>query len=319
MATFQKLKKGEMNWSSAVREWLKEHENPDICIYCGSRDSLTTEHILPISRGGEDIPDNVVRVCKHCNSSIGMGPGLPSYSLDVSGDIHCSGIYRGSDSTLKRDIKNLTPDRIPGLYNLDAKTFKLKALNQIPGYKASFAKNDSSSANLKNLTDNLDTGKVRIGLIAEQVKPLFPELISEDSTGILSVDYEGLIPVIIEALKAENQDIRQLRSDLAQLTGTQKKAEEPVSSNNSDAWLGKNKPNPFNENTTIDFYLPQSVQKATFYIYDLQGKQIKSFPVVQRENASIIIQASELLPGMYYYSLIADGNIVGTEKMILTD
>lgn len=33
--------------------------------------NLTTEHILPRDCGGEDIMDNVVRVCKSCNSSKG--------------------------------------------------------------------------------------------------------------------------------------------------------------------------------------------------------------------------------------------------------
>ena len=56
-----------------------------------------------------------------------------------------------------------------------------------------------------------------------------------------------------------------------------------------------------------------------FYVYDLQGKQIKSINVTERELGTIVIKGSELQPGIYYYSLIADGNIVGTEKMILTD
>lgn len=69
MATWKKLKSGEIHWSTSVREWLKERENSNTCIYCGKEGDLTTEHILPRSRGGEDIPDNVVRVCKACNSS----------------------------------------------------------------------------------------------------------------------------------------------------------------------------------------------------------------------------------------------------------
>jgi hypothetical protein len=71
MSTWKKLKSGDMQWSTTVREWLREHENQNICIYCGSEKELTTEHILPRSRGGEDIPDNVVRVCKSCNSAKG--------------------------------------------------------------------------------------------------------------------------------------------------------------------------------------------------------------------------------------------------------
>jgi hypothetical protein len=55
------------------------------------------------------------------------------------------------------------------------------------------------------------------------------------------------------------------------------------------------------------------------YIYDLQGKQVKNIPVVQRVNGSIVIYESELLPGMYIYSLIADGSIIGSMQMVLTD
>jgi hypothetical protein len=68
MSTFKKLQSGEMKWSSTVREWLREHERPDECIYCGAKSKLTTEHILPKSCGGPDTPDNVIRVCTSCNS-----------------------------------------------------------------------------------------------------------------------------------------------------------------------------------------------------------------------------------------------------------
>ncbi len=71
MYDLKRLKSGEMHWSTTVREWLLEHESNDQCIYCGTDGKLTTEHILPRSRSGEDIPDNVVRVCKSCNSSKG--------------------------------------------------------------------------------------------------------------------------------------------------------------------------------------------------------------------------------------------------------
>ena len=68
----QMLVSGKISWSTAAREWEKEFENPNTCIYCGRSDEkLTREHILPTSCSGEDIADNLVRVCKHCNSSKG--------------------------------------------------------------------------------------------------------------------------------------------------------------------------------------------------------------------------------------------------------
>jgi hypothetical protein len=71
MSKWKQLNEGEIHWSSSVREWLKERENSKVCIYCGAEKDLTIEHILPRSCGGEDIPDNVVMVCKNCNSSKG--------------------------------------------------------------------------------------------------------------------------------------------------------------------------------------------------------------------------------------------------------
>jgi len=71
MSKFKELQSGKIKWSTTIREYVKEHESPDECIYCGSKDNLTVEHILPRSRGGPDIPDNAVMVCQKCNSSKG--------------------------------------------------------------------------------------------------------------------------------------------------------------------------------------------------------------------------------------------------------
>ncbi len=71
MNRFKKLASGEINWSTSIREYVKEREKEDVCIYCGQKRTLTLEHILPRSRGGPDIADNAVFVCKTCNSSKG--------------------------------------------------------------------------------------------------------------------------------------------------------------------------------------------------------------------------------------------------------
>ena len=71
MDRFRKLASGEISWSTSIREYVKEREKEDVCIYCGKKRDLTVEHILPRSRGGPDIAANAVFVCEHCNSSKG--------------------------------------------------------------------------------------------------------------------------------------------------------------------------------------------------------------------------------------------------------
>lgn len=38
------------------------------CVYCGSKESLTLDHVLPKSRGGKTTWENVVTACHPCNN-----------------------------------------------------------------------------------------------------------------------------------------------------------------------------------------------------------------------------------------------------------
>ncbi len=82
MDRFKKLTSGEIQWSTSIREYVKERTKPDECIYCGNKTDLTLEHILPRSRGGPDTTDNAVMVCKSCNSSKGDKRLYEWYTLD---------------------------------------------------------------------------------------------------------------------------------------------------------------------------------------------------------------------------------------------
>ena len=86
-----------------------------------------------------------------------------------------------------------------------------------------------------------------------------------------------------------------------------------------EAYLEQNAPNPFSVATTINLYIPQRSQKAAIYIYDLQGLQKKAYIVTTKGKSGIVINGSELQPGMYLYTLIADGNEVDTKRMVLTE
>ncbi len=51
--------------------WWKKKKSSGICYYCKRKfkpNELTMDHIIPISRGGESIKENIVPCCKECNS-----------------------------------------------------------------------------------------------------------------------------------------------------------------------------------------------------------------------------------------------------------
>jgi hypothetical protein len=82
MDRFKKLRSGEINWSTSIREYIKEREQTNKCIYCDSETDLTLDHILPSIRGGPDDPDNAVWVCQKCNSSKGSKRLYEWYELE---------------------------------------------------------------------------------------------------------------------------------------------------------------------------------------------------------------------------------------------
>lgn len=41
------------------------------CVHCGTREELTVDHIIPVSKGGGDERENLQTLCKRCNSSKG--------------------------------------------------------------------------------------------------------------------------------------------------------------------------------------------------------------------------------------------------------
>jgi hypothetical protein len=58
----------------------------------------------------------------------------------------------------------------------------------------------------------LKDGKQKIGLLAQEIKEVFPELVSEDDNEMLAVNYQGLVPVLINALKEQNDKISRLEN-----------------------------------------------------------------------------------------------------------
>ncbi len=68
---FKKLRDGEITISGTMREWEREQQLPKNCVYCNSTKNLTTDHLIPRNRGGDDSADNVALACQLCNTSRG--------------------------------------------------------------------------------------------------------------------------------------------------------------------------------------------------------------------------------------------------------
>jgi hypothetical protein len=52
-------------------------------------------------------------------------------------------------------------------------------------------------------------GKQKIGVLAQEIQEVFPELVSEDDNEMLAVNYQGLVPVLINALKEQDAKLNE--------------------------------------------------------------------------------------------------------------
>jgi hypothetical protein len=63
------LTTGEMHIRSFFDDEKVKLSNGARCVYCGSTDNLSVDHIFAKAKGGSDSSDNLVCCCKTCNSS----------------------------------------------------------------------------------------------------------------------------------------------------------------------------------------------------------------------------------------------------------
>jgi len=61
---------GIRKWSiSKARRFAIYSRDGHCCIYCGSEENLSIDHIVPRSKGGTDDEQNLATACRSCNSS----------------------------------------------------------------------------------------------------------------------------------------------------------------------------------------------------------------------------------------------------------
>lgn len=169
---------------------------------------------------------------------------------------------------------------------------------------------------IKYKVDSEENGShYKFGFDVEVLEQTFPEVVETVKDGEKAVSYSQLVPVLVEAIKEQQEQIDELRKLLdadIKLSGDNTITTEPMSK------LYQNMPNPFNEKTEIKFYIDESVNNAHLYIYNLQGIQLLKYPITDRGESYINFSGSTLQAGIYHYALFVDGKEVDTKKMILT-
>lgn len=187
------------------------------------------------------------------------------------------------------------------------------------GVKYTF-KEKNSTSKVRNASAT-DSSQERIGLIAQDVEKVCPQAVRMLPDSTKGVMYGDLVAVLIEGIKQLNAEVKSLKSELDELKKTKTGSIAPENKsggkdNYPDAALYQNMPNPFNQDSEIAYMVPQDTN-ASIGIYDLNGKQLKNFPLTET-NGRIKISATEFPAGIYIYSLLVNGVEVDSKRMIIS-
>jgi len=116
--------------------------------------------------------------------NLGVGTTGPAYKLDVLGTIRATGdVIAYSDARVK--------DNIEPIENALEKVISLRGVSY-------------------NRKDTDDKSR-KIGVIAQEVLPIIPEVVSKDQNGNYSVAYGNMVGLLIEAVKEQQKQIDELK------------------------------------------------------------------------------------------------------------
>lgn len=122
----------------------------------------------------------------------------------------------------------------------------------------------------------------------------------------------------IKELQAEVTELKDLVNRLLVAQGGGTSIESFELDPGPAARLSQNYPNPFHQDTTIDYFIPGSVRSARLELHTVDGRLLATFPIQQTGKGRVNIKASTYPAGTYLYSLVLDGEEMETKRMVLT-
>lgn len=310
-------------------------DNPSVALHIVSsnpaqRYKSTTASASGYAQIRSNIQADLLFEADNDNSELGSNiifevDGTERFVIESNGDlVHNGVVLHMSDKRLKSNIKKFDKG--------------IKEVLQLNPVEYEFTKESE-----------LNYESPQVGLIAQELQKLVPELVKEVGVGE-QVDelgnpkdrkeYLGIveneIPYLlinaikdqheiidshadqIDLLKKENLELRDMIKNLERAIDKIAFNNVEIDGENLSDRLTQNIPNPFDGDTRIEYFIQDISGKASINIMDLSGKLIRSVPISESGKGVLNVRAYDLPAGTYTYSLVVDGELIDTKKMILS-
>ena len=256
--------------------------------------------------GSVGIGTNSIRVFNSSSSYVAnLGPALSGTKalLDVNGLTFTNTLVVSSDKRYKTSILQLTSP--------------LEKLLSMNGYSYYWDRKNYPA-------ENFDSHK-QIGFLAQELEKVVPEVVFKDQNGNYAVNYNAIIPIVVEAMKEQQKEITQLKSRLSEIENmalaccsiNSAKQQQKVSTHDM-SYLYQNEPNPFTSSCTIKYFVHDEAKKTSIYIYNLNQQVVLRFENLSIGIGTVNVSANSLPAGNYIYTLQVDGQKIDSKILTVT-
>jgi hypothetical protein len=285
-------------------------------------------NVTAIGYGAQATADNQVKIGNPAVTSIGGYANWTNFS----------------DGRYKQNIK----ENVPGLdfiNQLKPITYTLNidgienAINQQSGFNNSLSKvqaSNNSDAEINSLPGRNQTARdiqarqqkakvVYTGFVAQDVEKAAKNLnydfsgvdVPKNKNDFYGLRYADFVIPLVKAVQELSQKNNELEQRIAKLENLLTQNSSSQTATLSSATISQNEPNPFYSNSVIHYFLPSTISNARIDITDNLGKLIKSVSI-KSGVGNITMDASMLSSGSYQYSLIVDGKVLDTKRMVIS-
>ena len=211
--------------------------------------------------------------------NVGIGYTAPQYKLDVNGQVRAFNISITSDRSFKTNLSKLQNTNL-SLQEIQAYSFKYK---------------------------DFDSTRIQYGFIAQEIEKVLPDLVYSDSLGVKSVNYIGLIPLLVESHNFLLNEVNQLKEMVRLINESHQNVKSNLT--NSKTVLLGNNILEFSNNAFLEGTM------CSVRITDMNGKIVISQEVAY--NNLIRINIDKLSSGIYILSVYQNPETMCTEKLII--
>ena len=215
------------------------------------------------------------------NGYIGIGK-QPYYDvkLDVAGNIACGGTYICYVTDRPYSIRTAIENPYNMILSLSGK---------------SYIKNTNSLTNNTSLLAIEE--RYEYGFIAQEMEKVMPSLVFTGENGYKSVDYLGVVPVLVEAVKEQKKLINSQSERIDEVLNELNKLDKTKSC--------KLKIDNLDNCVNFKYHLNSEVVNSSINLYTINGVLVKQINL-KSDSGIELIYKHEIPSGIYFYNFICD-------------